>query len=1268
MSRVAWSFPAALLAAAAIFVAAPADRAMAQTGPTTPVDIPDANLRALLEARLGKAAGATITRAEMARNWGTGIVRLEHADWRSLRVPPPAAPATVVRDLTGLEYLTLAYAVSLNYHRITDLSPLSGLTNTRRLWLRDNLISDLSPLSGLTLDHLQISGNPVSDLSPLSGQVWLATFYAANTGISDLSPLAGLTRIRLLDVQDNHISDISPLARVNDLADVFLSGNQIEDLSPLANRNLKSLTAANNRITDLSPLRNSLAMETLDLNGNEGLVDLSVVERMTALKVLRLDGTGVEDLKPLVDNTGLGSGDQVYLRNVPNLNADAEQHVATLRGRGVTVRTSSPLRQVRTVRGVSVTPGVEELTVSWNPLTPTATFNPSGYRVYWWSGRASRTSGIPGNYHTSRAGQYNVVGLSTASYTIPNLTAGVEYKVRILPGTPWGDFSTIVAGTPYAALRVEGEGEGEAVTVTPGVESLAVSWNRVDGAGDYKVQWKSGDGDYDSDARQARTGGGDKTSHTIRNLIAGTEYTVRVIATTTTTDDGADGPPSDEATGTPLASDKPDVVGGVRSLEVSWEPVDGATSYQVQWGRTAAATEEFAADGDACVYVDQGACGDATNAGPAGDGEGGKVTWTITGLDAGIEYTVRVTPMRGDQPLGVAREGTGTPKKAFVTIMGGEGTGAGVGNATAVEGEDAELVVVLDGPSEAPVTVEWRTEDDDAAKAAERAKAGEDYEDYSATTAVLTFAPGETVATLRVPTVDDRRVEPDETFRVRLRESALAVPNPEAASATVTIVDNDTAPARGRALGMALSGMGRWIAADAVDAIGERFAGREAAEAQVSLGGRMLPLPGIGPQEPAARSAAPARADQRMPWTPEKETARPALSADSLYRSRFNLPLGVGQGAGAGAGGTPDFRVWGRGSTGGFDGRPQADFRMDGDMAAGYVGLDWLAKRDVLLGVAVAVNRGDVDYAIDDVTTGEVDLNLTSLLPYAHWRPRADLGVWGLLGAGWGDVGLNDEAGEVGTGLTMRMAAAGLRQDAATWREIDVAVKADAFLVGLKTAAREGLPKAAGDASRLRLLLEGRMPRTISPVSQVTPSLEVGGRWDGGDAGSGTGVEVGGGLSYEHDTLGLAVEARGRTLLTRRESWREWGLSLAGTLDPGLAGRGPWTKFALGWGADGGRAARMWDGKGVFRARGVADEAPELSPDRLNLEAGWGLATHGGAGLLTPWAGLSMAGSETRGYTLGARMKTGRGMSLSLENRRSKAAGWEVMLRARLDR
>ncbi len=1350
--------------AAVVFFAPPAERAMAQTGPTTPVNIPDANLRTLLEARLGKAAGATITRAEMAAFTGfphgsppRRRLRLDHVDWNSHLVPTPSAPDTVVRDLTGLEYLTAVQGFSIIHHRITDLRPLAGLTGVRRLWLRGNLISDLSPLRGLPLDQLGISYNPVSDLSPLAGMVELANFHCDRCQISDISPLAGLTRLTYLDLNNNYIRSIEPLRRVNDLTEVYISDNDIEDLSPLENRNLRTLTAAGNRITDLSPLRNSLAMETLDLNLNAGLRDISVVERMVALKVLRLDGTDVRDLSPLVDNTGLGSGDQVYLRNLPNLNADAERHVTTLRGRGVYVVTNTPLRLDRTVRDVDVEPGVERLTVSWTRMTPAPEFTPQGYRVYWWSGHQDRSSRYtPPQHHDATA--------ETSSYTIPNLTPGTRYQVQILPYPPWpgGEFSAIATGRPYAALRVEGVGGGPAVTVTPGVESLAVSWNRADGAGDYKVQWKSGDEDYDPANRQERTGGGDKTSYTIPELTAGTEYTIRVIATTTTTDDGADGPPSDEATGTPLAA-APTVVPGVESLTVSWNQVDGAgdykvqwksgeedydpdarqartgggdktsytirdltagveytvrviattattddgadgppsdeatgtplasigvpasefgvdvedelrslmvswdavlhaTSYRVQWRQTAA-SEEFADADAACLYVrEQESCVGAPHSDPAGPDE--IVTWIIEGLEPDVEYTVVVTPMLDDQPLGDPRDDTGTPfGKAVVTIM--VEAVAGVGSATVVEGEDAELRVMLDKPSRARVTVAWRTEDDDTAKAATRAKAGED---YRAMDGRLTIPPGEDGATLRVPTLGDRRVEPTETFRVRLTEATYAEPDPDAASATVTIADDDTEPARGRALENVLAGMGRWIAADAVEVIGGRFTGGEAVEVQVGLGGRTLPLPGVGRGDPARVPPVPANEWTSRTPEPETETTLPALSAESLSRSRFNLPLGQRE-AGAAEGELPGLRVWGQGSVGGFDGRREAGFRMDGEVAGGYVGLDYPVERDALLGVAIAHSRGDVDYEIDDVTTGAVDLELTSVLPYAHWSPRAGLGVWGLLGAGWGDAELEDEAGKIETDLKMRMLAAGMRQDVATWREVAVALKADAFLAELETDAKPGLPKAGGGAERLRLRLEGRMQRATSPVSQLTPSLEIGGRWDGGDADTGMGLEVGGGLAYVHETLGLEVEARGRYLLAHRQSsFDEWGGSLAARLDPGRAGRGPWMTFAPGWGAEGSRMAQMWDGREVFRAHGGADEGPELSPDRLDLEVGWGAWRRvGGAGLLTPWAGLSTAGSADTSYKLGARMEAGSGMSLDLENRLSEAAGYRIMLHGRLD-
>ena len=92
--------------------------------------------------------------------------------------------------------------------------------------------------------------------------------------------------------------------------------------------------------------------------------------------------------------------------------------------------------------------------------------------------------------------------------------------------------------------------------------------------------------------------------------------------------------------------------------------------------------------------------------------------------------------------------------------------------------------------------------------------------------------------------------------------------------------------------------------------------------------------------------------------------------------------------------------LWGRCTASGFDGNPKDDFSMDGDVFTGYHGLDYRLQPNVLLGLAVAHSRGDVDYETTDVTKGAVDITLTSILPYAHWSPRLGLGVWGLFGAG----------------------------------------------------------------------------------------------------------------------------------------------------------------------------------------------------------------------------------------------------------------------------
>ncbi|MCY3868518.1 MAG: leucine-rich repeat domain-containing protein [Gemmatimonadetes bacterium] len=343
-------------------------------------DIPDANLRAAIKTAMGKASDIPITDFEMAF-----LSELE-------------APNANIRDLTGLELATSLTSLNLgtefvsrvgyvNSNHISNFSPLSGLTSLTRLDLSGNSISDLSALSdaisGLTrLERLYLDNNGISDVSALSGFTRLERLILFNNSISDLSPLSGLTNLEQLYLENNNISDVSSLSGLTNLAWLGLSANNISDVSSLSglpnlirlflrsnsmsdvsslsgltsllsltldNNNisnitplsgltsLTSLTLANNSISDVSSLSGLTSLISLFLYGNN-ISDIFVLSGLTSLRSLSLSSNNVSDLSPLVANTGLGSGDQVDVRNNPLNTTSINAHIPTLQSRGVEVR------------------------------------------------------------------------------------------------------------------------------------------------------------------------------------------------------------------------------------------------------------------------------------------------------------------------------------------------------------------------------------------------------------------------------------------------------------------------------------------------------------------------------------------------------------------------------------------------------------------------------------------------------------------------------------------------------------------------------------------------------------------------------------------------------------------------------------------------------------------------------------------------------------------------------------------------------------------
>ena len=430
----------------------------------------------------------------------------------------------------------------------------------------------------------------------------------------------------------------------------------------------------------------------------------------------------------------------------------------------------------------------------------------------------------------------------------------------------------------------------------------------------------------------------------------------------------------------------------------------------------------------------------------------------------------------------------------------------------------------------------------------------------------------------------------------------------------------------------------------------------------VTLDTPALPATGGAQSEdstfPSAQTIlARAPADPRRPASPTWRSPlslQPVSAKDLLARSAFELPL-----TRTDADGLPTWTVWGRGAASGFAGQPEEGFKMDGTLYSGYLGLDY-RQASLLMGLAVAHSTGTVDYERTGGTTAGVDVQLTSLLPYAHWQPYAGLGVWGLLGAGWGEMDLKavGDPTTYTTALTSWLGAVGGRQALTTWQGIDLAAKTDAFLTTLRSEAKTNLPGARGHAERVRLLLEGQTAVALSPVSQLRPRVEVGGRWDSGTAEKGLGLELGGGLAYTQTEWGLSVDMQGRYLLVHEDgAFEDWGASVNVRLDPGVGGEGAYLTVAPVWGQPGSGVEQLWGQAAAVPGGTPPAQAAGWRPANVEVDVGYGLALADGRGLLTPYGGLVLGDPGTARYRLGSRWAMSALLDLNIEGERAEQPG-----------
>ena len=281
---------------------------------TTPVTIPDANLRAAIAAALDKASGAPITVAEMKTLTSLEAIEKGIRNLRGLETATNLTRLVIwgnhITDISPISELTNLTLLWLDYNNIPDISLLSGLTNLTNLSLNDTNIPDLSVLSDLpNLTHLRLIATNTSDVSPLSGLTNLTSLVLSHNKIADISPLSGLTKLTELNFWENQIEDISALSGLTNLTVLGLGLNNVEDISALSGlTNLTELFLNDNNITYVSSLSGLTNLTWLSLAFNN-VEDISALSGLTNLMALNLAGNSITDISPLAGLTNLGDLD-----------------------------------------------------------------------------------------------------------------------------------------------------------------------------------------------------------------------------------------------------------------------------------------------------------------------------------------------------------------------------------------------------------------------------------------------------------------------------------------------------------------------------------------------------------------------------------------------------------------------------------------------------------------------------------------------------------------------------------------------------------------------------------------------------------------------------------------------------------------------------------------------------------------------------------------------------------------------------------------------
>lgn len=275
-----------------------------------------------------------------------------------------------IDDLYVVKFLTYLEQAYFGHNNISDLTPLAGLKYIIVLNLSYNPIVDISPIFSLapTLSVLNIRNTLIKNYQYIANFVNLTYLDIAASNIEDVSFLESLIKITILNIEYDNVSDISGIKNMSENSKFSIYGvsNQLNDLSALTGKTVSAIKVGYNNIINI-PSFKSYSSATGKCNTTSGGIKTSWNSNM------------ITDLTPLVNNTTLCPGDEIYIiDNCLDLaNPTTQQHIQTLLGRGIKL-TYQPQKNCAPANLGNLTVQISGLEVYLFPANVSVT-NSSGY-------------------------------------------------------------------------------------------------------------------------------------------------------------------------------------------------------------------------------------------------------------------------------------------------------------------------------------------------------------------------------------------------------------------------------------------------------------------------------------------------------------------------------------------------------------------------------------------------------------------------------------------------------------------------------------------------------------------------------------------------------------------------------------------------------------------------------------------------------------------------------------------------------------------------